>query len=321
MDTIRTGILAAVLALGGCGEYPVRESQLETTLPEKTAPIVVGQTDRTAVRQLLGEPWLASWYWGFDLYRASDRNSLLHWYVLPMAVSSEDVNGFILVAYDVDAAVVAYDQEISKDPSFLFYPRIPMDAVLRAGDARFQTTADGREARVSVSVAAREKYLRDVSVGTQCRVMFGCAQEYCPARVVIDGGQALESPTAVTSNQLGSALNASNWSGALTLPQDAISWPSAVAVVSLSPGKHRVEAAPASRVELSAAAAEFTCATGEVLYVALRLEIDQRPEKFRFKRLYAAAFEVSPQMPEAFRESPLLIWLNGQWLVPQELGR
>jgi len=320
MKALDAIVVASILVLGGCGEYPLKESQIEAALPEKTAPIVVGQTDRAAVRQALGKPWLASEYWGFDLYRASDRNSLLHWYLFPMAVSSEDVNGFILVAYDVDTAVVAYDQEISKDPSFLFYPRIPMDAVLRAGDARFQTTADGREARVSVSVAAREKYLRDVSVGTQCRVMFGCAQEYCPARLVIDGDQALESSTTVTSNQLGYALNASDWSGAVTLPQDAISWPSAVALVSLSPGKHRVVAAPAQRVELSAAA-EFTCATGEVLYVALRLEIDQRPEKFRFKRLYAAAFEVSPQMPEAFRESPLLIWLNGQWQVPQEPGR
>jgi hypothetical protein len=54
MDTIRTGIFAAVLALAGCGEVPLRESQLETTLPEKTAPIVVGQTDLAAVRQLLG---------------------------------------------------------------------------------------------------------------------------------------------------------------------------------------------------------------------------------------------------------------------------
>jgi len=296
METIGTGVIAAVLvlALGGCVPLPLHESNLEGTMPAKTSALVVGQSDRTQVRQALGEPWLASRYWGLDLYRASDKNSQILLMLLPMGVPSEDVNGFILVAYDVDAAVVAYDQEISQDPSIFFSPNIPVDAALEAGDARFQTAADGQEAYVSVAVAVRDRYLHDVSVGTQCRVILGCGQAYCPARVAIDGGLALELPTGFTSLQ----------------PE--------VAVVSLPPGKHRVEATPAQGVEFSATVTEFICAAGEAQHIALRLELDRRPMRFRLKRHFAAAFEISPQMPEAFRESPLLIWLNGQWLVPQE---
>lgn len=297
MDSGRGFVLGAVAAicLGGCVvSIPSRESQIEATLPTKTMQIVAGQTDRADVQQLLGEPWLASRYWGFELYRASDKNSQIHWALLPVGYGTEDVDGFVLVAYDAAAKVIEYAQGITREHGIFFESDdIPVYAGLKVGDVRFQDIPGRGEAYVSVAVAFRERYLRDVSAYAHCRIMLGCLRAYCPARIVIDGGEPMELPTGVA----------------------------VVAVASLVPGRHRVEATPGRGAHFSAEATELTCAAGEVHYVGLRLKRDDYPSAFRPYPHSTATFEVSPQMPEAFRESPMLIWLNGQWLVEAEPGQ
>jgi hypothetical protein len=64
-------ILVLALALGGCFGLPLHTTDVDKVLPQKAAMIVVGDTDRVAMRQLLGEPLAASEYWRLDLFRLS----------------------------------------------------------------------------------------------------------------------------------------------------------------------------------------------------------------------------------------------------------
>lgn len=94
-----TGLVVLAAALNACGEIPLRESQIDESLPAATAWIVPGQTDRAAVRQRLGAPWLASDDWQFDLFRMSDQDArVLVMLVVPIGTSRDDVRGYVLVA-------------------------------------------------------------------------------------------------------------------------------------------------------------------------------------------------------------------------------
>jgi hypothetical protein len=86
MEKTGAVVVAAVLglALEGCGEYPLKESQIEAAMPERIAPIVVGETDRAVVRRLLGTPLAASDHWQFDLIHVTDKNSDLIWIFVPV---------------------------------------------------------------------------------------------------------------------------------------------------------------------------------------------------------------------------------------------
>jgi len=53
------------------------DQPLPENLGEQTAPIVAGKSDRAPVRSLLGQPWLSSDHWRFDLFRSTDRSSAI----------------------------------------------------------------------------------------------------------------------------------------------------------------------------------------------------------------------------------------------------
>ena len=110
---VALGALAA-LALAGCFGIPVHRSSVEEDLPKKTAPIVVGQTDRVDVRRVLGEPWVSSDYWGFDLFRISDWNGWLGVFFIYVPIGGfERVNGYLLVSYGAGGRVSTFDKGVT----------------------------------------------------------------------------------------------------------------------------------------------------------------------------------------------------------------
>jgi hypothetical protein len=80
----------------------------------------------------------------------------------------------------------------------------------------------------------------------------------------------------------------------------------------LSPGSHRLEVS--AHKASAPAIAQVACRAGEIRYVSLRT-VEGGP------RRHSVEIAVSEEMPEGLRYQALLIWGNGQWLVPQELGR
>jgi hypothetical protein len=277
--------------LGACGIAPIQESKVEATLPAQSAPIVVGQTDRAAVRSLLGTPWVTSGYWGFDLFRLSDRERELIVVFVPLWVSSADVNLYVLVAYDASGKVAAYDKGITHGPTVSRGVTSGGNAaLLQAGEIGFSVTPLMDTPSVFVAAARRDAYLADRKPASQCTVLLGCKAEWqCTASLRVDGGaeRALPDSLYVFSKTPGELRIESlrPWLAPIVLPA----------------GDHEIEVFAGKK---PFAKTQLRCAAGELSY-----------------GLIDDPIQVSGNMPATFREQPMLIWRGGQWLVPAEPGK
>jgi hypothetical protein len=288
---------------------------METSLPEQTASIVPGQTDRAAVRQLLGEPWLTSESWRFDLFRMTDKDVLSTFIFapvpVPMGVFSDDVRGYVLIFYDESRHVSVYDKGITHGENLSW--RTPMEGddsiLLMAGEDRFAVETGHHTASVFISTARRDEYLDTQRSSDQCMVIVGCQQEQCSNALVVDGGAARPLPGTLLRIRRPSA-------GGIDISTQ--SW---LAPLVLEPGHHRLDI-PTNKFTTLEASAEFSCGSGDVVYAAIGIESPDTSQAWRhWKTQVRGSIHVSAQMPEAFREQPMLIWRAGEWLVPQEPGR
>ena len=310
------GIAATVafaLMISGCGELPVQESKIETSLPQKTASIVVGETSRATVRQLLGAPWLASDYWRFDLFRMTDRDARLVavMLVVPIGASWDDVHGYVLVSYDESGHVAAYGSGVTHGENLS--SRLPSEGedglLLMVGDQGFAVESSSHTPSALIPAARRDEYLRTLESGESCTVLVGCVQERCSNALVVDGGEARALPGVLLRIRRKPA------GGIEVLTQP---W---LAPLTVRPGEHRLEIPP-NALTILKASAEFSCAAGDLLYAAIEIESGDASQAWKhLKAQVHGSIDVSVQRPETFRELPMLIWRDGQWLVPQEPGR
>ena len=294
MDRRRAVVVGAlaVFALGGCLGIPLHSSSVEEDLPKKTAPIVVGQTDRVEVRRVLGEPWVSSDYWGFDLFRISDWNGWLAVFFIYVPIPVfEKVNGYLLVSYDAGGRVSAFDKGVT---SREFTDATGSNSLrLAAADLGFIVEGDTVPPVLAVSPALRDQYLSERAPRDRCTVVVGCTIGSCSSNLSlqVDEGEAWSLPYSsdpvppIARNRLE--------------PE------------TLAPGEHRVRLIePAFRGGSKTwADKRFVCATGEVWY-GLLLDNETLGT--------SDVIKLSRDMPETFREQPMLIWREGQWLVPQE---
>jgi hypothetical protein len=295
-------VTALVLWLGGCAvSVPVKETAVEEELPDKASGIVVGQSDRTAVRAQLGEPWLTSDYWRFDLFRVAGRNvsapvMFVFWWPVPLGVAVDTMIGYVLVAYDADGRVAAEQHGFAHDPSiFSEGAGFASGTQIESADLQFKTADDQVDhAFLSVGPERRDSFLRAYPSRDGCRLLLGCAGWNCSARVAIDGQPAVELQGSTVKLDIRE-----------------------LTPVRSGAGHHRVQITPAGIGSKFEAATEFSCTAGETLYGLIELEV----EKIKFLgKEFSAAINVSTEIPEAFRDRGLLVWGEGQWLVPQEPG-
>lgn len=295
-------VAAAVLAflLGGCGvEIPITKSTVEADLPARDSPIEAGKSDRAAVRQLLGEPWVASDDWRFDLFRVSDSNvtapvMFVFWWPVPLGVAVDQITGYVLVTYDADGRVVQHEHGFARDPTVYDSGSGDVSAHLVAGDLRFGADQDENEAFLSVAAQQRDDYLRAHSSQGRCTVLIGCEDYSGGVRFAIDGHPSLPTPDKDST------------------------FHSALRIAQVSAGPHRIEISPMGSHDKFQAMSDIVCSAGETIYGMIRLEYEQRAW---FSEKWRATITVSREMPEAFRDRRLLIWGNGKWLLPQEPGR
>jgi hypothetical protein len=63
---------------------------------------------------------------------------------------------------------------------------------------------------------------------------------------------------------------------------------------------------------------QCSCAAGESLYALIDFSSSEATVPGGFRRKLPATVTISREMPEAFQDQGLLIYANGQWLVPAE---
>jgi hypothetical protein len=307
----RPAVAAALaVALGACGDVPLKTTEVESALPRQAEAIVVGRTDRTQVLGQLHEPWLSSEYWRFDLFRMTGKNVdvgilLVPWPV-PFGASSEEVRAYVLVGYDANGVVsaVASGATHGEDSSW----KVPTDGndnlLLTAGVTGFAVESSNHTPSVLISAARRDEYLAALRAGDRCTVLVGCKQDQCSNALVVDSGEPLPMPGVLTRIQKNSA------GGIEVLTQ---SW---LAPLALPPGQHRLQIPPNPHTTLEATT-EFSCGAGDLVYAVIEIESGDKREAWRhWKTQLRGSLSVSRQMPEEFREQPMLIWRDGRWLVP-----
>jgi hypothetical protein len=307
--------VAHAVALAACGDLPVKTTEVESALPRQAAAIVVGQTDRAQARGQLGEPWLASDHWRFDLFRMSGKNVdvgflFLPWPV-PFGVSSDEVRAYVLVGYDANGVVSAVDSGAThgEDSSWQVPAGGGDSILLAAGAVEFAVESSSHTPSVLVPVARRDQYLATLRAGDGCTVLVGCGQDQCSNALVVDGGEPRPMPGVLTRIQ----TNPGRGIEVLTQP-----W---LAPLALRPGRHRLQVPPKAHTTLEATA-EFSCGAGELLYAVIRIEPGDKREAWRhWKTQEQGSISVSQQMPERFRDLPMLIWRDGTWLVAAEAER
>lgn len=289
-------VFSTALVLHGCGEMSVRESQVEQTLTPKTASIVVGQTDRAAMRQLLGEPWLASQYWQFDLFQLSGQNSALTIIFIPMLYSTEDVRGYVLVTYDEHGVVAAFGHGIAREGN-TGMSTFPVSVSIRAGDIEFRASGDGERTYLAVDPPRAEAYLASFPAQNGCRILLGTVGDRCGTRVTIDGGPPVVMPTESTD------------------------WRPAWLPIEVAPGTHGVEFASDIWHCAFEGREQVSCAAAENRYAAVALTPVEATSAWQLKARLAATVTVAGAPPDAFHGHALILHANGAWRVQPEPAR
>jgi len=300
-------ILVLALALGGCFGLPLHTTDVDKVLPQKAATIVVGDTDRVAMRQLLGEPLAASEYWRLDLFRLSGTDAaaafVLVPYPVPFLVTHDEVSAWLLAEYDANGKVTAYQTGVSHsntDPVMQYSG--PGHERLEVGDTAFVIDGPKEPPLLLVSPARRDVYLNKQVTREQCTLLAGCRRDGCRWRLALERGKL--------EVEVDRGRQPSSDASPLSVPDEGLFFLSPA----LAPGEHLVELRETSSngSVRTRASTKVSCVAGGVSYLLLFDEGDEATGE---------ALTVSSAMPEPFRDQRLCIWRDGQWLVPQEPGR
>jgi len=300
MKALDAIVVASILVLGGCGgvAVPVTRSTVEADLPQKIAPIIVGESRQADVRSLLGQPWITSDYWRFDLFRLTGRDVAvgLMWVVVPVPFANLDkTTAYVLVTYDAEGRVLDRQQGLAYDDSLFGTNATASLRVVSEGHVGFAYEDARKRGWVHVGPDRRHAYLSDHRSRTLCSVLVGCTEDWCQTQFAIDDSPPMPLPDTVEGGTQGLVL------------------------VPLVPGEHRIEV---RRMSLLApeikANASFSCAAEELKYAAISIvrEAYQKAEHTRY-RLHGDV-TVTAEVPPTLASQPLMIWREGQWLVPQE---
>lgn len=291
-------ILVSALLSAGCGGMiPINESSLAGSLKQQTAPIVVGQSDRASVRGQLGAPWITSNDWRFDLFRSTDKNSTLTWIIIPVAYTTEDVHGYVLVSYDDRGTVTALDYRIGREGDMLGGSN-PGSAVLRAGDLTFWASPDESSVFVSVPSSRNKDFIHHSVPTGQCRVLLGNANAYCGVKAEVDGHRAI------------------------TLPRDALPSVSYYQVLfDLRPGTHELKLSSDSLLCSYEVATQVQCEAGATRYVTAKVTHVPPDGSWHIQEKFVVDVETTDEEPGSLTDYGLMIYANGQWLAPPDSER
>lgn len=294
MDRQWAGIVGALatLALAGCIPITLHESKLEETVPQSIATVVVGETTRAQVREALGTPVVESDFWRFDAFRIKDANVgvvVFPPYVPIPSWTTEEA--YALVSYADDGRVADAEWILRRSGIW----SIGNGENLAAGAGSIRVHSYYGTLLLAASPERRDAYWRDYPLSDRCRVAMGMAQYAYDARIKLDGNSKAAFPRMSTPLSLG------------------------LVSLDLAPGHHRIDAEGTSAK--FSTATEFECGAGELRFVGLGLEHEETAKGYGALKQFDARLDVSDEMPAAMRDQRLLVWIDGEWLVPQEPGR
>lgn len=320
-------VLHGFIGLGGCSyvsRFPGDE------LPDRSGSILSGRMNREAVRASLGEPFVASRYWGVDLYRhASSQTEVPIAVVIPYARLKDDIYRYTLVAYGGGEVAQSTATGLHRKPSKwrtaspIEYDHLTVS--LRAGDLTFVTEWEDRYETLLATPARRDAYLALARSSSQCTVVIGCGTRECSQKLRVDDGPTLPLPCRLKVRNFDAGAMALLRQGRQEEYEKAypLTTYETVAALSLAPGSHTLKAwggrwQQGKRAGLLSgeASTTFSCRAGEILY----LVIDVSAKEYGWWGAKGVAWKIQAheRMPEIFLDRPLLLYRGDRWLVDPE---
>jgi outer membrane protein assembly factor BamE (lipoprotein component of BamABCDE complex) len=302
----RIGWLLAALALAGCAEFntTVSKPELLPAYDEQRATIEAGKTTRAEVRELLGEPWLASESWGFELYTFSDRRRDVWWLMapllpVPVGASKREVTAYTLVTWNEDGTVGAFSSGTVVNGAVGEYSML-----IRSDHLTLAVQADSQPPAIILwaDPGRLESFLEARRESTTCTLVAGCdAGESCPDMVVgfDDYPPLIRTPRFSTWFALDRCRGHHDCISTLAYPFD------------LAPENHRLQLRTGYPLCDGQADIEFSCAPGQVLFA--RLRADELRQRRDCKMTLTAEFV--DQLPPEWSGRGVVLWRNGNWIA------
>ncbi len=305
------------LALCGCGfGVPLRGTTDVTQHAGRSATLEPGRSSRQDVRAALGEPWLASDAWGFEIYRADDERTealfmLAVIWPVPIGWGSEKRQGYVLVTYaGTDRATHIAAGSASR-------------GLLASDGAKWMTIKAGEISVVLDPVLNRrrlsiladrgrlDEYLAARRQTPGCTIVAGCdGTGGCPDQFSVDGGEVCNpAPIDALCEPDRPCPAGSPWGpGRRIEGKDIVSLP-VLHAIGVPAGLHELRVTNSrSKGE---GTASFACAAGDVVYVTIRTDV----VRARGRRTLQATVVPSATAPEAWTGYNLVLFRDDRWLV------
>lgn len=297
-------VLASVMA--GCFMMTTSSSFSQKELTKKADVALANPTTQADVRKLLGEPWISSERWRVEVYRKTGnyRELLVTFGLLPFPIPApipmpkEDLTGYTLVSYSTSGVVEAVDTAVSK------YPDSPL-AHMQAGDFAFteKEPPAGAPTRMALQalIVSHERFAAS-AIGTEvrsCTVLVGCSATSCtssPIEMQLDG----DTSTKYVLGTFGSGGR------------------NPLVPLTPKPGAHTLHFSVLGEVDWGEVSTQFTCPAPELLYViptALIRRTYRIENLFRPHARLEGTVQIQNEVPAELKESGVLLWTNGRWLV------
>ncbi len=317
------------LGLGGCSwisGFP------HDKLPDRSQLILSGRADIEAVHNTMGNPLLASRYWGVELFRdAGSQTEIPIAFVIPFAKIKDDIYRYTLVSYDNHYCAESVATGILRKPS-AWRSVSPikhnyLTVHLQTPDFTFACGWEDRHETLLAAPPRRDAYLERARFSSQCTAVIGCGTRGCSNNLSIDGGQSLPLPCRLRLTNLDP--------NALTLLREGNKeeyekrYPTVqydtVAAISLAPGNHTLKAwggrwqsGTLGGLFSGEKSISFSCRQGEIVYIII--------DVFAKEYIWWGAkdiqweIEVHKDMPEIFADRHLVLYRGDQWFVDPEPG-
>jgi len=295
-------------------------------VPDRSGEITLGQAQRAAVRQSLGEPLFASRYWQFDLFRASAEQTevafaLTPWPV-PFARFKDQLLRYTLVTYDADGLADDVVSGLFRKPAE-WRSASPiesdyMDLHLRAGDLLLLVDWGlPRKLRLMAMQEGRDRYLASLRRAGECTLVLGCGEAACGDRVSIDGADPVDLPLRMNPGGWAGDDGTDEWPpGSGTSAGDGKGpWLEVLMPLTLPDGEHSLGFS--ARFLDGDIDVPLDCDAGQLLFGEINAQAEDGTWR---QKLVEWRIDFSKDMPAAFRPRPLVLTEDESWLLPPEPG-
>lgn len=294
-----------------CVFVPVTTPErIEPNWLDKTKSIAPGKTNRTSVRNLLGNPVISSVYWNLDIFRQSAKQHEVDlFYFFPAFYAYSTFYRYTLVTYDQDNIVNDIETRLVRASPFWILPGANSTdeysyqwLELHAGNFTFIHDSRRSEGEaLLVDSPQTAVYLRSLRPLKQCIAIVGSDNPYGNLAYVINldsGEQKVAMPTRPTNS---------------------------LAILMLSPGRHTIEVSEEGTLGKNSIA--FNCEKGDVVYIGIDRVAYVRSGFWKavvtgLKRGTSTfRIDLYSEIPDTFVDASQIIWSDGRWIVNPTHGR